>query len=479
MSGAKVLVVEDDDDLRALLSMALQSAGSEVLAVASELEALTLLAAEDVDVVVSDVCMSEMGGIELCTRIHEARPDLPVIFVTGRGSLEVAIDAIRAGAFDLLLKPVDKGVLLTAVERATRGHRLQRDVERGRLAGAPGRGLPMRGSSRAMQRVHDVVTRVAPTEASVLICGETGTGKELVARSIHGLSRRSSGPFVAINCAAVPPGLLESELFGHAKGAFTDARTVRAGLFAQANGGTLFLDEIGEMPMEMQAKLLRALQERRTRAVGADHEVAFDARIIAATNRELESEIARRRFREDLFYRINVVRVDLPPLRGRADDVLELSTFFLEQLAKRQGRAAPPTIGQHAATKLVQYDWPGNVRELENCLERALAMSSADKIEIVDLPEKLRRYRATPLIVAPEANAEVVTLDEIERRYVSHVVKMCSGNKSKAALLLGVDRRTLYRKLAGAGSGLVRPSDDGVQDDSMAIVSTVEVRELG
>ena len=469
MSGTKVLVVEDDDDTRALFASALQAAGNQVMGAATELEALAMLSAEEVDVVVSDLRMSEMGGIELCARIHEARPDLPVIIVTGRGSLDVAIDAMRAGAYDFLLKPVDKDALLIAVDRATKSHRLHRDVDRLRLGGDAGRELPLRGSSRAMRRVYDLVTRVAPTEASVLVCGETGTGKELVARSVHELSKRSRGPFVAINCAAVPPGLLESELFGHAKGAFTDARTVRAGLFAQANGGTLFLDEIGELPIDMQAKLLRALQERRTRAVGADQEVPFDARVLAATNRDLEGEIDKRRFREDLYYRINVVRIDLPPLRGRATDVLELSTFFLEQLAKRQGLTAPPTIGHHAATKLVQYGWPGNVRELENCLERALAMSTSDTLEVADLPEKIRRFRASPLLVSPETSADVITLDEIERRYVSHVVKLCAGNKSKAALLLGVDRRTLYRKLTAS---VVRASEGCVHEDGGALASS-------
>ena len=304
--------------------------------------------------------------------------------------------------------------------------------------------LLLRGSSRAMTRVFDVVARVAPSDASVLICGETGTGKELIARAIHNLSRHREGPFVALNCAAVHPNLLESELFGHAKGAFTDAKVARPGLFKQASGGTLFLDELGEMPIEMQ--------ERKVRPVGSDEEVEFDARIVSATNRDLEEEVVRKRFREDLYYRINVVKIELPPLRERATDVLELAHHFLEVAAMRDGHTAVRRLSGPAAERLMQYNWPGNVRELENSLERAVAMCCDDEIALEDLPDRLRKYRSEALPVAAQTSEEVVTLDELERRYIDRVLKIVSGNKSRAAELLGLDRRTLYRKLARSSS---------------------------
>jgi two-component system response regulator HydG len=280
----------------------------------------------------------------------------------------------------------------------------------------------------------------------VLILGESGTGKELAARAIHAASSRAQGPFVALNCAAVPPALIESELFGHAKGAFTDARAQRAGLFAQANGGTLFLDEIGEMPLEMQPKLLRALQERLIRPVGSDQELAFDARLVAATNRDLESEVQQKRFREDLFYRINVVSVELPPLRDRGQDILLLATHFL---AKHQARSGKPplTLGPQVAEKLLAYDWPGNVRELENSVERMIALARFDQLTVEDLPEKIRAYQPDRFMLGADRAEEILPLEAIQRRYIRHVLKLVDGNKSRAAKLLGVDRRTLYRKV--------------------------------
>jgi two-component system response regulator HydG len=280
----------------------------------------------------------------------------------------------------------------------------------------------------------------------VVICGETGTGKELVARRIHATSHRNAGPFVSINCAAVPQALLESELFGHVKGAFTDARTPRNGLFVEANRGTLFLDEIAEMPVEMQTKLLRALQERTVRPVGSDDEIPFDARILAATNRDLDEEVFEKRFREDLFYRINVVRIDLPPLRHRGD-VLELAQHLLVQHAKRSGR---PILGisVQAAERLVAYRWPGNVRELQNCIERAVAFARFDEIAVDDLPETVRRFQKEgPLAWEAGDTDQLICLEELERRYVERALSLLGGNKSRVAEILGIDRRTLYRRL--------------------------------
>jgi two-component system response regulator HydG len=280
--------------------------------------------------------------------------------------------------------------------------------------------------------------------------GESGTGKELIARAIHDRSSRASGPFVALNCAAVPPNLIESELFGHAKGAFTDAKTSRTGLFQQANGGTLFLDEIGELPLEMQPKLLRALQEREVRPVGATADIPFDARLITATNRDLESEVEGGRFREDLLYRVDVVRVELPPLRGRGRDVLLLAQSFMERFARRSGRDIRD-IEPSAAERLLAYDWPGNVRELENCIERAVALCPGHTITAQELPSKVREYESERLLLAADEPGEMPTLEELEKRYVKQVLKAMGGNKSQAAKVLGLDRRTLYRRIEKYG----------------------------
>jgi two-component system response regulator HydG len=299
-----------------------------------------------------------------------------------------------------------------------------------------------------MKRVIDLIGRVGPTEASVLICGETGTGKELVARAVHSAGPRSGGSFVAINCAAVPATLLESELFGHARGAFTDAKGAREGLFVRASGGTLFLDEIGEMPLEMQTKLLRALQERTVRPVGSNDEVPFDTRIVTATHRDLDREVAEKRFREDLYYRVNVVKIAVPPLRDRGSDVLMLATHFLRKAAGRTRRAdvemkMPPQF----AAPLLAYDWPGNVRELENCMERAVALARFDHVSVEDLPEKVRAFKPDKLKLAIEDSDEILTLDELARRYILRALRIVGGNRSRAAELLGLDRRTLYRRM--------------------------------
>jgi two-component system response regulator HydG len=292
-----------------------------------------------------------------------------------------------------------------------------------------------------------MIARVADTPSSVLICGESGTGKELVARALHDGSERHAAPFIGINCAAMPANLLESELFGHEKGAFTDARSARSGLFQQAHGGTLFLDEIGEMPPEMQAKLLRVLQERTVRPVGATKEIPVDVRVITATNRDLEDEIERGRFREDLFYRLNVVQIVLPPLREREGDVLLLAHEFVSRAARALGRSVRGISGE-AGELLLAYDWPGNVRQLQNCMERAVTLARFEQITPDDLPEKVRGYVAeapqSGFVVDPE---RIAPLSVIERRYIEQVLKYTNNNKSQAARLLGMDRRTLYRKL--------------------------------
>lgn len=442
----KILIVDDDQGQCDLLEITLQRLGYEATATTSPHDALELLRQSPFDAVFTDVGMSEMDGLQLCDRILGTQPGVPILVVTGNGSMEAAVAAMRAGAYDFLTKPVDTKLLEISVSRATLHRKLTAELKMLREAADQATDNMLVGDSPATQRVTELISRVGPSDASVLIQGETGTGKELVARAVHRASRQKNGPFVAINCAAVPASLLESELFGHAKGAFTDAKSQRQGLFLEASGGTLFLDEIGEMPLDMQAKLLRVLQERKVRPVGSNAEVPFDARIVAATHRDLENEVHQRRFREDLYYRINVVRIDVPSLRERSGDILKLTDHFLGKLAARH-ESAKLSISSEAAERLLAYDWPGNIRELENCIERAVALSRFEQITVEDLPEKIRAYRGDHFALMADEPSDILSLDEIERRYVMRVIKLLGGNKARAAQMLGVDRRTLYRKL--------------------------------
>jgi two-component system response regulator HydG len=458
MSEPRVLAVDDEQETCDLLKMSLEREGFAVTTCTSAEAALELVGAVDFDLVITDLSMPEMGGLELCERVLGTRPNVPVVVITGQGSLETAIGAMRVGAYDFITKPVDPKLLAVAATRALRHKGLADEVKRLRTEVAIDEiTIPsVVGSSASMRRVFTLVQRVADSEAGVLIHGETGTGKELVARAIHDRGRRKEGPFVAINCAAVPASLIESELFGHERGAFTDAKVQRTGLFLQADGGTLFLDEIGELPLEVQPKLLRSLQERKVRPVGSNREIPFDARVIAATNRVLEDEVYERRFREDLFYRINVVKIDVPPLRERGGDVLHLARHFLTIYAERHGKHEID-LSPAAAEKLISYSWPGNVRELENCIDGAVALARASRIEIDDLPEKVKSFRPERFVVSANQPEEIVTIDELERRYILRVLSLVGGNKSRAAQVLGFDRRTLYRKLEryqnGAAAG--------------------------
>jgi len=451
MMKNRILFDDDDDDQCFLMRVLLAELGCDAQITTSAKEALAMLASEVFDVVITDLKMSEMDGISFCERVIGIKPDTPVIVVTGGGTLAAAIDALRIGAFDFLTKPVDARIVGLAIARAMKHKALHQEVKTLRAVVAGNAGT-MIGESPPMKQVSELIARAAATDASVLIRGETGTGKELVAQAIHTLSARKGGRFVALNCAALSPLLLESELFGHAKGAFTDAKTARLGLFVQAAGGTLFLDEIGELPLEMQPKLLRALQERTVRPVGANAEVRFDARIVAATHRDLESELEHRTFREDLFYRLNVVEITLPPLRERGGDVLLLAEHFFAKYAAKMG-FGPMELSRAAGEKLVAYDWPGNVRELESCAERAVALAEGAKIEVGDLPDKIRLFDPSKLWLPTDSTADVVPLRELERRYLARVLELTKGNKSRAADLLGFDRRTVLRRLAGGRAG--------------------------
>ncbi len=433
-----------------LLESSLGKRGYSVVSVQSGEAALAKLEApgeDEFDVVITDLNMRGMRGNELCARIVAGREDLPVLVLTAFGSLDAAVEAIRAGAYDFLTKPVQIGALGIAIERAIEHRRLRVEVRQLRRAVEHQRGFDdMIGQSPTMRQVYDLLDRVAGTDASVLITGESGTGKEVVARALHRRGQRKDGPFVAINCAAMPESLLESELFGHAKGAFTDAKTARAGLFVQAHKGTLLLDEIGEMPLGLQPKLLRAIQERVVRPVGSTQEVPFDARIITATHRDLEGLVEEKRFREDLFFRINVIQLKLPPLRARGSDVLLLAQHFIERFAERMSK---PVVGlsPQAAQKLLAYSWPGNVRELSNAMERGVALTRSGEVGVADLPEKITEYRTSHVVIASDDPTELVPLEEVERRYILRVLEACGGNQSSASRVLGLDRKTLRRKL--------------------------------
>jgi DNA-binding NtrC family response regulator len=442
-----ILVVDHDIEFAELICDGLRDLRYSAHAVHSAPEALTYLERNPVDIVVAHVHLREVSGLELVSRLRDRQSEVLGIVVTSQGSLETAVEAIRAGAYDFITKPVTLAALEVSVSRAVAYLTLRREVQQLRIAVAATQPVDtITGESPAIREVTSMTRRIAVTSATVLITGESGTGKELVARAIHDLSERRHHPFVAINCGALPPALLESELFGHVRGAFTDARQNRHGLFVQAGDGTLFLDEIGEMPLEMQVKLLRVLQERMLRPVGSDVEVPFGARLIAATNRDLETAIENNEFREDLFYRINVVNIAVPPLRKRPGDVRILATHFIAKIAARNGRT-PPTFSEDAARTLVEYDWPGNVRELENCIERVMALSSSHVIELRDLPEKIREHKEHKVVTAPGQPEELITLDEVERRYIRQVLAATNNNKTDTARILGIDRRSLYRRL--------------------------------
>jgi len=445
MSG-HILVVDDDRSMCEMLEESLVRRDFRVTWRTLADEALELAATEDFDVVVTDVRMRGTDGITLCTRIVETRPDLPVLVLTAFGSLETAVAAMRAGAYDFLTKPFELDALILALKRALQHRALREEVKRLRRVVNESQHLgEIVGTSPPMRRLFDLIERVSATDASVLIRGESGTGKELVAQVLHRRGRRASGRFVAVNCAAMPENLLESELFGHARGAFTDARTARPGLFVQAHGGTLFLDEIAELPLGLQPKLLRALQERTVRPVGGDAEVPVDVRIITATHRDLEAAIEERRFREDLYFRIHVIPIHVPPLRMRGNDILLLAQHFVGDFAAQTGKQVRG-LTSAAAETLLAYSWPGNVRELRNSMERAVALTRYEQITVVDLPERIRERRRARF-VTPDDPAELLPLEEVERRYIMTVLEAVGGNKTLAARVLGLDRKTLYRKL--------------------------------
>lgn len=442
----RILIIDDDASMSEMLRDFLVRRGYEVHSCLDAEAALVVLHSMDMDVVLTDVHLTGMSGLELCRRITESRSDLPIVVITAFGSLESAITAIRAGAYDFVTKPVDLELLAISLRRALDYRDLQEKVALLRRALDEHRDYEeIIGESAPMQRLFTLIGRAASTDASVLITGESGTGKELVARALHARGQRRGRPFMAVNCAALPEALLESELFGYRKGAFTDAKSDRAGLFVAASGGTVFLDEIGEFPLTLQPKLLRALQERSVRPIGSTSEETVDVRIVAATNASLERMVADHQFREDLYYRLNVIQIAVPPLRERGVDILILANRFVEEIAARDGKSLRG-ISKSTSRLLLDYPWPGNVRELHNAMERAVALTSHDLIQNEDLPENVQCPRPSRGDFAGRSLGRMLSLAEMERQYIQRVLQATNGNHSRAALILGLDRKTLYRK---------------------------------
>jgi DNA-binding NtrC family response regulator len=445
-TSASILVVEDDAAMRDLLAEELGDAGYTVAAAAGASSGLEMARAGRYDLIITDLRMPEMDGFDLIRGVV-ALPEAPhVVMITAFGSIETAIRAVKLGAYDYITKPFEMEELLLVAEKAlgekalrTKVARLQREVEERFGLGS------IIAKSQSMRDVIAMVQRIAGSTASVLVTGESGTGKELIARAIHYNSTRSAGPFVGVNLAAVPEGLIESELFGHKKGAFTDARADKNGLFVEADGGTIFLDEIGELALPLQAKLLRVLQEHEVRPLGATRNQRVDVRVVAATNKNLEAMLAEGSFREDLYYRLAVMQVDLPPLRSRPEDIVPLAERVLAQLGARQSPPRSMRLSPEAQNLLVAYHWPGNVRELMNVLERGVALCQGEMIADDDLPSQVREKRPADFLGA--AVARRMTLSELEREFIERVLEDEAGNKTRAAQRLGLDRKTLYRKL--------------------------------
>ena len=440
LQNTSVLVVEDEEIMRNILRKLLIQRGADVFTADSAEAALSVFSSNVVDVTLTDIKMAGRDGIELLDTIKSLDPEAVVIIMTAFSSVDTAIAALRKGAYDYITKPFVNDDLLKTIENAATQRKL---FNENRLLRREVRHRynfdEMIGESPRMRELFTLIGKVANTPANILIQGESGTGKELVARSIHFNSDRAGGQFLAVNCGALPGSLLESELFGHVKGAFTDAVADKKGLFRSASGGTLFLDEIGEMPLPLQVKLLRALQEHVVTPVGSSEPIPFDARIIAATNRDLETEVAEGRFREDLFYRLNVVEINVPPLRERDGDITLLARHFASATARRHDAPTKP-ISKPAIEAISSYSWPGNVRELEHVIERAMILSEAE-ITPADLPAKLNAETAKP------ASVSQPTLDQVEMDYVLSVLSEKENDKAAAAKILGIDLSTLYRKL--------------------------------
>jgi len=455
-----VLVADDEASLRHVLTLVLQGQGYEVRAVCNGEEALAELEARDYDAVISDVRMPKVDGLTVLRKALARQPDLTFVVMSAYGQPDAALAAVAAGAFDYVSKPFKPEEVVLVLKKAEERRRLVTENRRLRRSGAD-RGPLDRivGASEAVMQLHKQILKVAPVSSTVLITGESGTGKELVARALHELSPRAAMPFVPVNCGAIPPGLVESELFGHARGAFTDARNAKRGLFAEADGGTLLLDEAGELPPPAQIKLLRFLQEGEIRPVGENRSERVDVRVLAATHRDLGKLVEKGEFREDLYYRLNVVNLTLPPLRARREDVLQLARAFLLRFNRELNRQTPVTGFEPGAEELLAaYSWPGNVRELENAIERAVLLAEGNLVQVQNLPERIwssPRSSDRPAPTAEASSQEDLSLKRamrsLEERYIRAALRRTRGNRTRASELLEISHRALLYKIKEYG----------------------------
>ena len=443
MVPRRIIVVDDEVKMQRIVQIMLSKMGHEAVLAGTAEEALSHMERGEIDLILTDMKMPSMSGIDLLTAVKKVKKDVPVILMTAYGTIRNAVDAMRKGASDYILKPFDIDEMELAISKALEVVDAKKEIHflKEELEGK----FPyekMVGRSQAMAAIFKLIERVGPSDASVLICGETGTGKELLARAIHNKSPRRERLFVAVNCAAIPASLLESELFGHVKGAFTGAYTDRAGRFQRAHGGSVFFDEIGDMAPSLQAKLLRVLQEKEFEKVGSTLTQKVDVRVIAATNKDLKKLMREGTFREDLYYRLNVVAIDVPALKERGDDLPLLVEHFLEKYGRELGKKVEG-ITPRAVEAMRGYDWPGNVRELENIVERAVALSSASTIDIDDIPSEIREGRARPSS-SMDLEAEV---EKLERRMIERAIEMAGGIKARAARMLGISERNLWYRI--------------------------------
>jgi DNA-binding NtrC family response regulator len=443
--GHKVLVVDDDLEMCALLSDLLTEEGFSVTTSGDSSEASKILKREEFDVLVTDLKMRGLKGLDLLEETKKVTPLTPVIIITAFGTVESAIKAMKMGAYDYVTKPFQMDELLLTVKKALENRLLKKEVTRlKREVEARYHFHHLIGKSPSMQKIYDLIERISDTSSNVLITGESGTGKELVAKAIHYNGMRKDGPFIAVNCAAIPEGLLESELFGYKKGAFTDAKSDKRGLILEANEGALFLDEITEMPLVLQAKLLRVIEEKEVRPLGDTNPNSFNIRFICTSNRDFKSVIQQGRFREDLYYRLKVIDIELPPLRERREDIPLLAQHFIRKFSDELKKSVSG-ITEGALKILLNYAWPGNVRELENIIQRAITLSRDNMIHPEDLPSSLTQ--GTNEDILEKGLKQRYTVDQLEKEYIKKVLLEAGGNKSKAAEILGLDRKTLYRKL--------------------------------
>lgn len=447
MKKPSTLLIDDDDSLRRVVEFSLTEAGYGVRAASSGEEGLRVFEKEAFDAVITDITMPGMSGMEVLAKIREHDEQIPVIIITAYGTIENAVEAMKQGAFDYITKPFNRDELRITLDKALKMRRLEKEnVELRSAVTDRYRFENIVGSSGKMRELLDMAGRVAPSNASVLITGESGTGKELLARGIHYNSSRRNGPFVAVNSAAIPETLIESELFGHVRGAFTGAIRDREGKFELAEDGTLLLDEIGDLRVDLQAKILRALQEREVGRVGGSKTIPVDVRVIAATNKDIEREVKEGRFRADLYYRLSVVTLHIPPLRERREDIILLANHFLKKFNRE-----PVRIGEDAQSVLVSYGWPGNIRELENVIQRASVLRRGDVITAADLPEKLKKEKMSIEHVILNLPDEGISLEDLEKNLIVKALEKHNGNQTRAAEYLGITRPTLIYRMEKYG----------------------------